>query len=407
MATMTGVSSEIGRLRTVVVHRPGIEISRITPDNSEALLFDDVLWLERAQEEHDRFTGILRSRGVEVLYLRDLLGETLADDTVRGAVIDRIVSPAVAGERVAARLDAALRECPMEELLDVLMGGVLSFELPHWGIDALFAGLAADRFSMVIRALPNLLFMRDNSAWINDGVVLGVLASPARRPESILLETVYRNHPRFGDLPVWYGDRPDDHYPASIEGGDVLVLDEHTVLVGSGERTSPAAVEALARRLFAAGTVKRVVVAHFRRDRAVMHLDTVFTMVGTDVVNAFPQVLDDMDVYVLEPGGTGLRVTSEDGLVPALRRLLPVDDITVVTTGGTAVTQIREQWDDGNNTVAIEPGVVVAYARNTETNARLRDAGIEVLELDASELCRGRGGSRCMTQPVWRDPVEW
>jgi arginine deiminase len=404
---MSSVTSEIGRLRTVLLHRPGIELARLTPQNKEPLLFDDILWLERAQEEHDRLAEILRGQGVEVLYVRDLLAETLADDAVRGRVIDQVVTPAITGHRLADHLRGELRSCEMDRLLDVLFGGVLRNELPDWGIDPVFAGLASDSHRAVIRPIPNMMFMRDNAAWLQHGLMFGVLAWPARRPESLLMSAVYRHHPRFAgaDFPVWYGDGEFDTYPASIEGGDVLVIDDRTVLVGSGERTTPAAAEALARRLFDADAVDRVVVAHFPEARSFMHLDTVFTMIDHDALNVFPHVLDDMEVYVVTSAGDGrLDVESKEGLVEALEEILG-RSLRVVTTGDDAVGSMREQWDDGNNTLAVAPGTVIAYARNTETNRRLREHGIEVLELDASELCRGRGGSRCLTQPIERDPA--
>ena len=403
---MPTITSEVGRLRSVLVHRPGIELARLTPENKDRLLFDDILWLERAQEEHDRLADLLRSRGVEVLYLRDLLAETLADDAVRGMVIDRVVTPAITGQRLSDHMRGAMRECDMETLLDVLFGGVLSIELPQWGIDELFAVLAADRHDTVIRPLPNMMFMRDNAAWIGTGLMFAILAWPVRRPESLLMSALYRNHPRFraAGFPVWYGDREFDVFPASIEGGDVLVVGNRTLLLGSGERTAPSAIEALAERVFEAGEFDRVIVARFPRDRSFMHLDTVFTMVDRDAVNMFPDLVDRMDVHSVRPGPHGLVVSEETGLLPALESALD-RRLRLVTTGGDAVDQVREQWDDGNNTLAVEPGVVIAYARNRETNARLRENGIEVLELDASELCRGRGGSRCLTQPLEREEL--
>jgi len=404
---MPSVTSEIGRLRQVLLHRPGIELARLTPENKDRLLFDDILWLERAQEEHDRLAALLVDQGVEVLYVRDLLAEALGEDEVRGSVIDLIVTPAITGERLSEHLRDELRSCEMGRLLDVLFGGLLRSELPSWGIDPLFAGLAADGRASVIQPLPNMMFMRDNAAWIQDGLMFGVLAWPARRPESLLMSAVYRHHPRFKDLafPTWYGDGEFDVFPATVEGGDVLVIGERTVLVGSGERTAPAAAEALARRLFSADAVDRLIVAHFPAQRSIMHLDTIFTMVDTDAVNVFPHVLQDMEVYEVTPGSSGaLHVEVTAGLIPALESALG-HSLRLITTGGDAVGSMREQWDDGNNTLAVSPGVVIAYARNTETNRRLRESGVEVLELDASELCRGRGGSRCLTQPVERDPV--
>ncbi len=404
--TTPRVSSEIAPLRTVLVHRPGIEIARLTPENKEALLFDDLPWLARAQEEHDRFTALLEGRGVEVLRLADLLDDCLADPDVRAEIVAALFTPAAVGPRVAAWMRAALREAPVPAVRDVLVGGLLVSELEEWGVDPLLADLVADPFHYVLRPLPNLLFARDNAAWVNDGLVRSVLATPARAAESLLVRTVYDRHPRFAGLefPVWYGDDPEHRYPASIEGGDLLVLDERTVVVGIGQRTAASAVEMLARVLFTRSTIERVLVVHLRRTRAVMHLDTVFTQVDEATFNVFPGVLDEMVVHVLRPGRTRpVAVEPAPDLAAALRDALDRDDLVFVPTGGDAIGRLREQWDDGNNTLAVAPGVVVAYLRNEETNRRLRDAGVEVLELDASELGRGRGGTRCMTQPIRRD----
>lgn len=400
------VSSEIGRLRTVLVHRPGIEIARLTPENKEALLFDDLLWLERAQEEHDAFIEMMRDRDVEVLYFTDLLIEALADPAVRDDIVARVLTPAQCGPQVAEQLGAALSEAPVQHVVDVLIGGLLQRELERYGIDPLFADLQADRFHYVLRPLPNLMFMRDNAAWINNGLSLSVLAMPARARESVYMEAIYRHHPAFSseNFPFWFGALEGDTYPASIEGGDVLVLDSATIVVGLGERTSNSAVEILARRLFAAGAVEQVIVVHLRRTRSHMHLDTVFTMVDRACFNVFPGLPGSVDVHVVSPAGDGsLRVRSASGLEAAVADALGLDGISWVMTGGDAIGMLREQWDDGNNTLALEPGLVVAYQRNQETNRRLRESGVEVLELDASELCRGRGGTRCMTQPLLRD----
>ncbi|MET0831805.1 MAG: arginine deiminase [Acidimicrobiia bacterium] len=408
MTAELGVSSEIGRLRTVMVHRPGVEIARLTPDNKADLLFDDLLWLERAQQEHDRFAKLMVDRGVEVLYFEDLLSEAIADDAVRDDLLDHAVTPTTCGPRVAEALGAQLRQAPTETVVEVLVGGLLERELVDWGIAHLYEDLVADRFHHVLRPLPNLLFMRDNAAWINNGLSLNVLSTPARERESMYMRTIYRHHARFRDqrFPVWFGADPSDVYPASIEGGDVLVLSPDTVIVGLGQRTAPAAVEMLARRLFADGQVSRVIVVHLPHDRSVMHLDTVFTMVDIDKFNVFPGLLESVDVYTLNPAPGGkISVFHDQSLVGALTAALGRDDLVMIPTGGDAIGRLREQWDDGNNTLALAPGVVVAYERNQETNRRLADGGIEVLELDASELCRGRGGSRCMTQPLLRDPV--
>ncbi|HUG75143.1 MAG TPA: arginine deiminase [Acidimicrobiia bacterium] len=401
---MPAVFSEIGPLRTVLVHRPGVELARLTPQNKELLLYDDILWVQRAQEEHDRMSGLMRDRGVEVLYVRDLLEEVFADEDVRRRVVDQVVTPATAGAWISEQLRAALRECEMERALDVVFGGIIAAEMPDWGIDPAFSDVGSDPSLTVIRPLPNMMFTRDNAAWVGRGLVLGAPSRPIRRPEPFILSTIYSHHPRFrgDDFPVWFGGGPFDAYPATIEGGDVLVLDERTVLVGSGERTSHAAIELLANRLFDADAVDRVIVASFPHDRSFMHLDTVLTMVDHDALNLFPPVIDAVRTYVVTPiGGDRVAVDERSGLVETIEEVLD-RKMRIIATGGDDIGQLREQWNDGNNTLALEPGVVLAYARNTETNQRLRDEGIEVLELDASELVRGRGGSRCLTQPIER-----
>lgn len=402
------VTSEIGNLRRVIVHRPGIEIARITPENKEALLFDDLLWVDRAQAEHDAFAGLMSERGAEVLYFEQLLADVLAEEAVREDVVSRVVTAAECGPYVAGRLTSALAERSPADVIDVLLGGLLERELPALGIDPLFADLISDRFRYVMRPVPNLLFMRDNAAWIDNGLVRSSLATPARRRESVFMAAIYNHHPLFRDepFPTWFGDEPEHHFPASIEGGDVLVINERTLVIGLGERTTPAAVEMLAHRLFRASAVDQIVVVHLRHDRSVMHLDTVFTMVDHNKFNIFPSLLEGADVHVISKGNDArLAVEKLPDVGAAMRRVLDRDDLVMISTGGDHIGRLREQWDDGNNTLALAPGVVVAYSRNTETNRRLRDEGIEVLELDSSELCRGRGGSRCMTQPILRDAV--
>jgi arginine deiminase len=402
------VESEIGLLRRVIVHRPGLEIARITPANKEALLFDDLLWLDRAQDEHDEFVDILQSHDTEVLYFGDLLKAVLANPDVRREVVDAAISPATCGRLVADQLRDKLYEADSQRVFDVLVGGLLERELIQWGISPVFADLVADRFHYVLRPLPNLLFMRDNSAWINQGLVFSVLAYPARQRESVYMRAIYQHHPLFASssYPVWFGMDEADQYPATIEGGDVLVLNAETVVLGLSERTTPAAVENLAERLFSQAAVRQAIVVHLHQRRAMMHLDTAFTMVDRDAFNVFPGLLEDVDVHILRPGtDAAIEVERAASLQAALADVLGRDNLRFIPTGGDAIGRLREQWDDGNNTVAVSPGVVIAYGRNQETNRRLRESGIEVLELDASELCRGRGGSRCMTQPLLRDPV--
>lgn len=400
------VTSEIGRLRTVMVHRPGIGIARITPESKDELLFDDVLWLDKAQEEHDRFTGILRDRGAEVLYFEDLLGDVLSDDDVCTELIETVITPARVGREVAARLHALLGDAPMERVRDVLIGGILRSELEEWGIADPFGNLGVERSPYELYPLPNLLFMRDNAAWLGSGLVQSVMATRARAHEPRLVRAIYDHHPRFAGVEpvVWYGDGPYEHGPAFIEGGDLLVLSPETIAVGLSERTSSAAIEMLAHNLFAGSAVQHIVVVDLGKGRAVMHLDTVMTMVDRSVFNVFPGVVDSVNVEVIHRGaGDSIAVERSDSLAEALATCLDNRDLVFVPKAGDVIGGLREQWDDGHNTLAVEPGVVVAYERNRETNDRLREHGIEVLEFDAAELGRGRGGSRCMTQPILRD----
>lgn len=400
------VTSEIGRLRTVMVHRPGIGISRITPESKDELLFDDVLWLERAQEEHDRFTDVLRSRDTEVLYFEELLGDVLADSAVRTRLVEEVITPARVGREVAGRLHELLADEPMEHVRDVLIGGILRSELEAWGIDDPFGNLGVERSPYELYPLPNLLFMRDNAAWLGGGLVQSVMATRARAYEPMLVRAIYDHHPRFVEVgpTIWYGDGPDEHLPASVEGGDLLALSAETIAVGLSERTTSAAVEMLAHNLFASSPVQHVVVVDLGRSRAVMHLDTVLTMVDVNLFNVFPGIIDTVNVEVINRGSGGaIEVERFDSLARALAATLDNPDLEFVPRAGDAISGLREQWDDGHNTLAIEPGVVIAYERNRETNDRLREQGVEVIELDAAELGRGRGGSRCMTQPILRD----
>ncbi len=402
------INSEIGVLKTVLVHRPGIEIGRITPDNKEALLFDDLLWLDRAQDEHDEFVGLMTDRGTEVLYFDQLLHDVMGQLDVRLGVLESVLTRTQCGPAVSEALVAALMEAPARHVVDVLVGGIMERELGAWGIDPVFADLVADRFHHVLSPLPNLLFMRDNASWIGSNLSRNVLATPARHRESVYVAAIYDHHPLFSGQPTTsvFGASRGDVYPASLEGGDVLVLNDLTVCLGIGERTTPAAVEILARRLFDETDVEQVIAVHLPHARALMHLDTALTMVDRSTFNVFPGLLTGTAVHVVRANGEGgLSVVAAPSLEAALLDALGLSSVTLLPTGGDAIGRLREQWDDGNNTLALAPGVVVAYSRNVETNARLREHGVEVLELDSSELCRGRGGSRCMTQPIVRAPL--
>ena len=390
-----GVGSEVGRLRTVILHRPGRELARLTPRNNDELLFDGVPWVERAQGEHDAFAERLREREVEVLYLSELLAETLAVATARDELLDAALRPQDIGPTLAPALREHLAALASPELADVLMGGIAHEELPVRGglVDAM-----TDAQEFIVRPLPNLLFTRDSSVWLPGGVAVGRLALPARQRESTITAAIYRHHPRFAGTAILYGAGDDD---AWLEGGDVLCLADGVLAVGVGQRTRPAGVESFAERLFAAGAAGRVLAVPIAQDRATMHLDTICTMVDSDAVVMYPQVADTLTAFTLTPGGV-------DGPAPFLEAAadaMGIERLRVIDTGLDPVTAEREQWDDGNNTLALGPGVVVAYERNRETNARLRDAGIEVIAISGSELGTGRGGPRCMSCPVRRDAL--
>ena len=395
-----GVGSEVGTLRTVILHRPGAELGRLTPRNNDELLFDGVPWLARAQEEHDAFAATLRGRGVEVLYVKELLAEALEVAEARAQLLERALRPQSIGPTLAGALREHLAAVPSAELADVLVAGMAHDELPVGG--GLVERMTRPR-DFVVRPLPNLLFTRDSSVWLEHGVAVTALALAARRRESAITGAVYTHHPRFAGTSLLYGG--DSGQDAWLEGGDVLVLAPGVLAVGVGQRTSPAGAEAFAQRLFAADAARTVLAVPIAQDRATMHLDTVCTMVDHDAVVMYPPLADALVAYPIEPGagGEGLRVGGPDPFLPAAAKAMDIRELRVIDTGLDPVTAEREQWDDGNNTLALAPGVVVAYERNVETNARLEEEGIEVLPIAGSELGTGRGGPRCMSCPVLRD----
>jgi arginine deiminase len=392
-----GVGSEVGRLRTVILHRPGDELRRLTPRNNDELLFDGVPWVERAQAEHDGFAAQLRERDVEVLYLSDLLTETLDADGARAGLLDAALRPQDIGPTLAPALREHLEQLPSPALAHALMAGMAHGELPVTG-GLMHAMTEAQEF--IVKPLPNLLFTRDSSVWLAGGVAVGRLALPARRRESTITSAIYRHHPRFAGIDVLYGASDDD---AWLEGGDVLCLAEGVLAVGVGQRTRPAGAESFAQRLFAAGAAQTVLAVPIAQDRATMHLDTICTMVDRDAVVMYPQVAHTLTAFTLTPDG---RVDGPAPFLDAAASAMGIGRLRVIDTGLDPITAEREQWDDGNNTLALGPGCVVAYERNRETNERLREAGIEVVAISGSELGTGRGGPRCMSCPVWRDPLD-
>jgi arginine deiminase len=398
------VTSEVGRLREVIVHRPGLELRRLTPANKDELLFDELLWVTKAQEEHDGLVAVLQAEGVRVRQFAGLLEDVVADDGLRKELISRVASIDTCGVELVDRVRSYLGDLDRPALVRHLVGGLTVEEVPGAGEG--FVGGVLGSAAFLVQPLPNMVFTRDPSAWIGGGVVISVMSRPARKAERLLWDIVYHHHSDYADARVWYGDASRDYFPATFEGGDVLVLSERCVAVGLSERTHPVAVENLAAQLFHAGTCEWVLAIDLPKARRTMHLDTVMTVVDLDAVVLWPPIPAIVRAYRITPSVRGrMRVTSEPDLVRALAAGLGVDALRVVTTGEDAVLADREQWDDGNNTLAVCPGVVVAYERNADTNRRLEDAGIEVRRISSYELPRGRGGPRCMSCPTWRDPV--
>jgi arginine deiminase len=416
-----GVHSEVGKLRKVMVHRPELSLQRLTPSTHDELLFDDVLWVERAQYEHDQFVARMRERGVEVFLLRDLLAEALAaSDEGRRRLIELAASEYTVGVSLVDEVRAILSNLKPDQLAKHLIGGLTvaesGLDLGKFKEQSLPAAALDDLSAFVLPPLPNTLFTRDSSCWIYGGVSINPMYWPARRLEAYNVAAIYRAHPMFAGagFEYWYphlGDdgrfQVEDFGRSSLEGGDVQPIGNGTVLIGLSERSQARMIEQIARALFSAGAAERVIAVVMTKDRAHMHLDTVFTMLDRDTVTAYPQVMDKVRAISLRPGASEgkFHVTEEEGFLPAVADAMGVPKLQVVETGGDAYQQEREQWDDGNNVVALEPGVVVAYERNTYTIAKMREAGVEVVTIEGFELGKGRGGGHCMTCPLVRDPI--
>ena len=405
------VNSEIGRLKTVLLHRPGEELEALTPEYMSRMLFDDVPYLKVAQEEHDAFANVLRENGVEVLYLDQLAAEALANEEVRDRFIVEMVRASKQEETFSTfAIVNYLQTLDPLTMVRKVMAGVKKSEVEDMEpTNKQLHHFMVNDYPFYLDPMPNLYFTRDPAASIGNGLTINKMHWPARRRESLFMQYILKYHPRFANqnIPVWY----NRNNRFSVEGGDELVLNKHTVAIGISERTEAEAIERIASRLFHDSEFTSVLAIKIPAKRAFMHLDTVFTMIDYDKFSVHPEIMTaggELDIYVLDKSNThvGYEVTHRRDLTNVLAESLGVSKVQLIQCGnGDPIAAAREQWNDGSNTLAIAPGVVITYDRNYVTNEALRKAGLKVIEVTGSELGRGRGGPRCMSMPLFREEI--